>query len=204
MPRRAEVDKWLAAYDNPMKAVVTRVREVILSVDARIDECIKWQTPTFMFEGNIASFNPRSKSHASLLFHAGATIPGKHPRLEGSGDVARTMKFGSVAEVESFERDLARTIQAWIAMKSNAMTREHSRGKSLTARGAAAKKKAAQKKAAQKKAAQKKAAQKKATPKQTARRKSPRKKAIRNNAAEVRKKQQAARKARPSRSKAAR
>jgi hypothetical protein len=98
------------------------------------------------------------------------------------------MKFGSVAEVESFERDLARTIQAWIAMKSNAMTREHSRGKSLTARGAAAKKKAAQKKAAQKKA----------TPKQTARRKSPRKKAIRNNAAEVRKKQQAARKARPS------
>ncbi|HEX9619906.1 MAG TPA: DUF1801 domain-containing protein [Polyangiaceae bacterium] len=194
MPRRAEVDKWLAAYDNPMKAVVTRVREVILSVDARIDECIKWQTPTFMFEGNIASFNPRSKSHASLLFHAGATIPGKHPRLEGSGDVARTMKFGSVAEVESFERDLARTIQAWIAMKSNAMTREHSRGKSLTARGAAAKKKAAQKKAAQKKA----------TPKQTARRKSPRKKAIRNNAAEVRKKQQAARKARPSRSKAAR
>jgi uncharacterized protein YdhG (YjbR/CyaY superfamily) len=194
MPRRAEVDKWLAAYDNPMKAVVTRVREVILSVDARIDECIKWQTPTFMFEGNIASFNPRSKSHASLLFHAGAAIPGKHPRLEGSGDVARTMKFGSVAEVESFERDLARTIQAWIAMKSNAMTREHSRGKSLTARGAAAKKKAAQKKAAQKKA----------TPKQTARRKSPRKKAIRNNAAEVRKKQQAARKARPSRSKAAR
>jgi uncharacterized protein YdhG (YjbR/CyaY superfamily) len=189
MPRRAEVDKWLAAYDNPMKAVVTRVREVILSVDARIDECIKWQTPTFMFEGNIASFNPRSKSHASLLFHAGATIPGKHPRLEGSGDVARTMKFGSVAEVESFERDLARTIQAWIAMKSNAMTRERSRGKSLTARGAAAKKKAAQKKA---------------TPKQTARRKSPRKKAIRNNAAEVRKKQQAARKARPSRSKAAR
>ena len=41
-------------------------------------------------------------------------------------------------------------------MKSNAMTREHPRGKSLTARGAAAKKKAAQKKA---------------TPKQTARRK---------------------------------
>ena len=29
------------------------------------------------FGGNLASFNPRSKQHASL-FHIGAEIPGKH------------------------------------------------------------------------------------------------------------------------------
>lgn len=120
MPRRAEVEKWLASYDNPMKPVIARVRNVILSVDARVDECIKWQTPTFTFAGNIASFNPRSKNHASLLFHTGATIPGKHPRLEGDGSVTRTMRFTSLAEVAAFERDLVRVIQAWIAMKSDA------------------------------------------------------------------------------------
>lgn len=34
---------------------------------------------TFVFEGNIASFFPRSKKHASLMFHQGAKIPGDHP-----------------------------------------------------------------------------------------------------------------------------
>jgi hypothetical protein len=31
--------------------------------------------PTFTFEGNLASFCPRSKQHASLMFHAGAHAP---------------------------------------------------------------------------------------------------------------------------------
>jgi hypothetical protein len=53
--------------------------------DARIDECIKWQAPTFTYRGNLASFFPKSKRHASLMFHVGAKIPGTHPRLEGWG-----------------------------------------------------------------------------------------------------------------------
>lgn len=66
MPRRKEVDAWLARYDNPMKAVVMRTREILLAADPRLDECIKWQAPTFTFNGNLASFFPRSKQHASL------------------------------------------------------------------------------------------------------------------------------------------
>ncbi|HEY8211761.1 MAG TPA: hypothetical protein VIG99_29965 [Myxococcaceae bacterium] len=27
-----------------------------------------WQTPTFCFQGNLASFNPKSKQHVSLMF----------------------------------------------------------------------------------------------------------------------------------------
>ena len=85
MPRRKEVDAWFAKYDNPMKDVVQRVREIILDADPRIDECIKWQAPTFTYDGNLASFFPKAKQHASLMFHTGSTIPGKHPRLEGTG-----------------------------------------------------------------------------------------------------------------------
>ena len=54
-----EVDQWFAGYDNPQKDVLLYVREVILSCDSRIEECIKWQSPTFTYKGNIASFNPR-------------------------------------------------------------------------------------------------------------------------------------------------
>lgn len=35
----AEVDAWFEAYDNPMKAVVQRVREILLAADPRVTEC---------------------------------------------------------------------------------------------------------------------------------------------------------------------
>jgi uncharacterized protein YdhG (YjbR/CyaY superfamily) len=113
MPRSAEVEAWFARYENPMKDVVLRMREIILGADPRIEECIKWQAPTFTFAGNLASFFPKSKQHASLMFHTGAKIPGDHPRLEGSGDTSRVMKIGSVAEANAARKDLERLVRAW-------------------------------------------------------------------------------------------
>ena len=72
MGRSKEVDAWFARYDNPMKEVVERIRMIVLGADRRIDECIKWQAPTFTYRGNLASFFPKSKKHASLMFHSGA------------------------------------------------------------------------------------------------------------------------------------
>jgi hypothetical protein len=60
--RNLEVDEWFASYDNPMKNVLLRMREVILDSDERIQESIKWKSPTFSYRGNIASFNPRRSS----------------------------------------------------------------------------------------------------------------------------------------------
>ena len=113
MPRSKEVDAWFARYENPMKEVVLRVRAIVLGADPRIEECIKWQAPTFTFEGNLASFFPKSKQHASLMFHTGARIPGRHPRLEGSGDTSRVLKIGSVAEADRAKPDIERIVQAW-------------------------------------------------------------------------------------------
>jgi hypothetical protein len=113
MPRRREVDAWLAKYDNPMKPVVLGMRDAILAADKRIDECIKWSAPTFTYEGNLASFYPKSKQHASLMFHQGASIPGKHPRLEGAGDVSRVMKIGSLEELAEAKAELLAIVRAW-------------------------------------------------------------------------------------------
>jgi hypothetical protein len=84
-----EVDAWLERYENPLKPLVMRVREIILAADPRITEVVKWSTPTFTYRGNLASFQPRAKQLVSLLVHTGASIPGDHPILEGGGDVAR-------------------------------------------------------------------------------------------------------------------
>jgi uncharacterized protein YdhG (YjbR/CyaY superfamily) len=113
MGRSKEVDAWFERYDNPMKDVVQRIRTIVLAADKRIEECIKWQAPTFTYRGNLASFFPKSKQHASLMFHVGAQIPGKHPRLEGSGSTSRLMKIGSVAEANAARSDLERVVRAW-------------------------------------------------------------------------------------------
>ena len=64
MPKNKEVEVWLRGYDNPMKPVVVRVREIILAADKRMEECIKWKSPTFTYGGNLASFMPNAKKHA--------------------------------------------------------------------------------------------------------------------------------------------
>ena len=112
--RRAKVvDAWFAKYENPKKDVVERIRDIVLGADPRIEETIKWQAPTFTYKGNLASFYPRSKEHASLMFHVGAKIPGKHARLEGTGDTSRVLKITTVAEAERAKRDIEKLVRAW-------------------------------------------------------------------------------------------
>ena len=95
-----------------------RVREVILGADPRMDECVKWSTPTFTFEGNLVSFQPRAKKFVSLLFHRGTEIPGAHPRLEGGAALARTMRFADLGEVEAYRTDLEAVVRAWCDWKA--------------------------------------------------------------------------------------
>lgn len=108
-----DVEAWLVNYDNPQKSVVARVREVILEADPRIGEVIKWSTPTFVYHGNLASFQPRAKQFASLLFHEGASIPGDFPRLSGGGEHARYMQIVDLADAERVAAELQTVVRAW-------------------------------------------------------------------------------------------
>ena len=94
-----EVDAWFAKYENPKKDVVLRIREIVLAADPGIEETIKWQAPTFMYNGNLASFYPKSKEHASLMFHVGA-------------------KIGTVAEANKAKADIEKIVRAWCDWKA--------------------------------------------------------------------------------------
>lgn len=112
-----EVETWFAEQDHPLEAEMRRVRAIILDVDERITETIKWKTPTFVFGGNIASFSP-AKKLVSLMFHRGAEIPGDHPALEGDARLVRTMRFTDHAEIEAKRADLEAVIAAWCRSRS--------------------------------------------------------------------------------------
>ena len=113
-----QVEAWFRALDHPLKKEMLRVRQIILGCDRRVEETIKWKSPTFMFEGNIASIDPKAKKQVSVLFHQGAKLPGKHPKLEGGGQTARYMRFADLEDVEAKRPALEAAVRAWIALKS--------------------------------------------------------------------------------------
>ena len=117
MNENPEVSSWLAQLEHPLKDVILAVRAVFLEADDRITETIKWKSPTFMYEGNLASIDTKAKKHVAVLFHRGAEIPGDHQRLEGEGSTARTMRFADLDEVNAGADDLQAVIRAWIEMK---------------------------------------------------------------------------------------
>jgi len=113
-----EVDAWFARYDNPQKDLVDAVRRVVLDTDDRVTETIKWQAPTFIYRGNIASFFPKSKAHVSLMFHTGASLPDPHGLLEGEGAVSRVAKFIDADDLERKKPALQELVRAWVASRS--------------------------------------------------------------------------------------
>jgi hypothetical protein len=118
MPKSAEVDAWFQELDHPLKKAMLEVRKIVLATDRRLTEAIKWKSPTFVFEGNMASIEPRSKRHVQLMFHQGASLPGKHPRLEGGGGTVRYMRFADLADVKAKREDLRGAVRAWCTLKS--------------------------------------------------------------------------------------
>lgn len=115
--KNPDVDAWLDAYDNPMKPLVIATRALILDADSRVTEAIKWQAPTFIYKGNIASFFPKAKQHASLMFHKGAEISGDFPHLVGDGKEARSFKIMTLDDLEEKADELTKIIAAWCDQK---------------------------------------------------------------------------------------
>ncbi|HEX9804809.1 MAG TPA: DUF1801 domain-containing protein [Candidatus Dojkabacteria bacterium] len=114
--KNPKVDEWFEKYENPLKDLVAKVREIILNVDERIEEDVKWQAPTFMYKGNIASFFPKSKKNVSLMFHKGASIEDPEGLLEGEGKTSKVARFMDVEDLKSKTNALQKVIRNWISM----------------------------------------------------------------------------------------
>ena len=115
--RNPDVDAWFDRYENPQKDLVQAVREVVLGVDDRVREAIKWQAPTFMYRGTIASFYPKATRHVSLMFHTGASLHDPAGLLEGEGETSRVAKFADFDDLESKAEGLRGLVRAWIEAK---------------------------------------------------------------------------------------
>ena len=117
MNKNPEVDAYLKAKAHPMQDEIERVREIILQTSDKIEETIKWQSPTFMYKGNMASYFMNAKKHVSLMFHKGAIINDDSGLLVGDGKEARSAKFATMAEIEERRADLEAVVREWIRIQ---------------------------------------------------------------------------------------
>ena len=112
-----KVDEFIKKKNNPLTSEILRVREIILQTANKIEEDIKWSSPTFLYKGNIASFFMNSKNHVSLMFHYGASIPDKSGLLQGDGAVSRVARFMDMNDIEKKKTALQLIIKEWIKLK---------------------------------------------------------------------------------------
>jgi hypothetical protein len=68
-----DVETYMAALDHPLKGVVEAVRTALIGSDSAIGEQIKWNAPSFTWQGeDRVTFNIRPNAPLLLIFHLGA------------------------------------------------------------------------------------------------------------------------------------
>jgi hypothetical protein len=109
--RPADVDRFMAALDHPLRAEVQALRDIILAVDDRITEQIKWKAPSFSCGDYIATFNLRARQHVHLVFHNPHLAAVDSDLLSGSWPDRRMAYFTDLADVEAKRAELERVVR---------------------------------------------------------------------------------------------
>ena len=117
MAKSPTVDEFMAALEHPYKAEVQAVREIILGVHPDITEQVKWNAPSFSYQGYLATFSLHRRAYAMLIFHEGAILDDQDGLLEGDYPDRRMMYFHSLDDVAAKCPRLEAAIREWIAIK---------------------------------------------------------------------------------------
>jgi len=117
MNKNPKVDVYMQDLENPLKDIWEQIRDIVLGVDPRMEEDIKWGAPTFIYKGNIATFNPRAKKFVNLTFHTGALIDDPDGVLEGEAKEARVFRVKSGEELGEKKAGPEMVVRNWIELK---------------------------------------------------------------------------------------
>ncbi len=103
----AEVDEFLAALDHPQKETIEYLRAVILDADPDITEHVKWNAPSFVYEGDDrVTFQLGAENGVQVIFHRGAKVKDDQADFTFS-DVTGLLKWISADRGSVVIRDLA-------------------------------------------------------------------------------------------------
>jgi uncharacterized protein YdhG (YjbR/CyaY superfamily) len=114
-----QVDEFMEKLDHPFKAEVQMVREIIKNVNPDITEQIKWNAPTFSYQGEyLVTFNLWEKKRIHLVFHNPMVSNVKSKLLEGDYDHRRMAYFADENDIQAKKKTLEKALKDLIKLQS--------------------------------------------------------------------------------------
>ena len=119
------VDDFITKLEHPLKDLVIQLRELILRTDPHLTEQVKWNAPSFCYNGDDRiTMNLSKKDQVLLIFHLGAKVKDqenletliKDPdkTLEWLSSNRAVMRFRSIADLKTREPALKKNIAEWL------------------------------------------------------------------------------------------
>jgi len=96
-----KVTAYMQQLQHPLKAEINAVRDIILNANNKIAERIKWNAPSYYYQEDLVTFNPRAQQHVHLVFHHPAIVTIQSELLKGDYKDRRMAYFTTMAAVEA-------------------------------------------------------------------------------------------------------
>ena len=121
---KEEVNHFLAQLEHPLKPEIEELRAIILQANNKLTELIKWNAPSFCFNGDDRiTMRIHPPRQIQVIFHRGSKVqelPKEKLITDGSGLLAwktndrAVASFSTMAEIRSRKADLTDIINKWL------------------------------------------------------------------------------------------
>lgn len=123
-----QVTQHIQKLDVSIRDIIETLRQIILDVSGEISERIKWNNPSFYFNGEMQPFDPKEykremivfnlhKNRIMLVFPSGAKVNDTTGLLSGDyADGRRVVVFKDMDDVRLRKADLQFVIKEWLKL----------------------------------------------------------------------------------------
>ena len=130
MQKYKTVEEFLNGLEGDRKLQVNTLRDLILNVEPKLEEHIKWNAPSYVLDGeDRITFNLTNKQEVvKLIFHMGATrkenkkatpvMQDESRLIEWSSDIRGMVTFTAIEDVNSNLTSLKKIIKNWLSIPS--------------------------------------------------------------------------------------
>lgn len=120
-----QVQAFLEQLEHPLKQEILDVRHLILAANPQLTEHIKWNAPSFCFQGeDRITFNLPAQGFFRLVFHGGAKpsaqvgqarlFEDKTGLLEWLAPDRAMVRFSGPQDVQAKQADLQQVVNRWL------------------------------------------------------------------------------------------